>query len=176
MNILDEIKKDYVANLILKGKRADERGFEDYRELKLEKNVVGSAEGSARVHLGQTQVLVGVKMDVGTPFPDRQDEGILSTNAELLPLASPIFEPGPPNENSIELARVVDRGIRSAGAIDLKSLFLETGKVWGVYIDLWVLDYDGNLIDAAALAAMAALLNTKMPKYENGKVVTPARP
>jgi exosome complex component RRP42 len=33
-------------------------------------------------------------------------------------------------------------------------------------VDVYVLNHDGNLIDASALAAMAALLNTKMPNYE----------
>ena len=31
---------------------------------------------------------------------------------------------------------------------------------------MYVLNHDGNLIDAAALAAMAALMNTKMPNFE----------
>jgi exosome complex component RRP42 len=41
-----------------------------------------------------------------------------------------------------------------------------------VFIDVYVLNHDGNLIDASALAALAALINTKMPKYgvEEGEV------
>ena len=35
-----------------------------------------------------------------------------------------------------------------------------------VFVDVYVLNHDGNLIDASALAAMAALMNTKMPNYE----------
>jgi exosome complex component RRP42 len=82
-------------------------------------------------------------------------------------LASPTFEPGPPDENSIELARIVDRGIRESKAIDVEKLCIEPGKnVFVVFIDVWVLNHDGNLIDASALAAVAALLNTKMPNYE----------
>jgi len=33
-------------------------------------------------------------------------------------------------------------------------------------VDVYVLNHDGNLIDASALAALAALLNTKMFNYE----------
>jgi exosome complex component RRP42 len=33
-------------------------------------------------------------------------------------------------------------------------------------VDIYVLDHDGNLIDASALAALAALLNARMKKYE----------
>ena len=88
-------------------------------------------------------------------------------NVELVPLASPEFEPGPPKEKAVEIARVVDRGIRESKAIDLEKLCLQPGKnVLVIFIDVYVLNHDGNLIDASALAALAALLNTKMPKYE----------
>jgi exosome complex component RRP42 len=66
---------------------------------------------------------------------------------------------------------VVDRGIRSAEAIDLKKLFLEEAKVMGVFIDLFIVDHSGNLTDAAYLAAMAALKTARVPKYENEKLV-----
>ncbi|MCD6592841.1 RNA-binding protein, partial [Candidatus Bathyarchaeota archaeon] len=39
-------------------------------------------------------------------------------------------------------------------------------KVFIVFIDIYVLNHDGNLIDASALAALAALTNTKIFKYE----------
>src|SRR6266705_3404613 len=116
---------------------------------------------------GKRIVLVGVKVQTGPPFPDTPDEGVLTVNAELVPLASPSFEAGPPSEEAIELARVVDRGIRESKAIDMKSLVLQKGKtVQVVYVDIYVLDHDGNLIDAASMAALAALINAKVPKME----------
>jgi exosome complex component RRP42 len=88
-------------------------------------------------------------------------------NAELVPLASASFEPGPPDENSIELARIVDRGIRESKTIDTTKLVIEPGKkVFVVFVDVYVLNHDGNLIDASAMAAVAALMNAKMPNYE----------
>jgi exosome complex component RRP42 len=150
-----------------KGKRLDGRDLDSYREIKIEMGVIEKAEGSARVKLGRTEVLVGVKIAVGEPFPDTPNEGVLTVNAELVPLASPTFEPGPPNENAIELARVVDRGIRESKAISLEKLCLIPGKrVLVVFVDVYVLNHDGNLIDASAIAALGALLNTKMLKYE----------
>jgi len=174
MSIISEITKDSVLNYIAtEGKRIDGRGFDDYREIKVEKGFIKSAEGSALVSIGKTKVLVGVKVDPAEPFSDRPGEGIISTNAELLPLAYKEFETGPPNEDSIELARVVDRGIRSADIIDTASLKINEEKVWGIFIDIYVLDYDGNLMDAAALAAMAALTEAYIPKYDeqNKKVI-----
>ena len=171
VDILDEVKKEYVKDLMSKGKRPSGRALDELRKATIERNVIPNAEGSAKVLLGNTQVLVGVKLGIGTPFPDRPEEGVLSTSAELLPLASPVFEMGPPSAESIEVARVVDRGIRSSNLLDLKALFIEPGKAWNVFVDVYVLDHDGNLIDASALAAMAALQCTRMPKYEDGKIL-----
>lgn len=166
-SLVTRVRLKQIEQLIEKEKRLDGRGLSDYREIKIEQGVIEKAEGSARVLLGKTEVLVGTKVETGKPFPDTPNDGVLTVNAELVPLASPDFEPGPPNENSIELARIVDRGIRESKAIDTEKLVIESGKkVFVVFVDVYVLNYDGNLIDASALAAVAALMNTKMPKYE----------
>jgi len=168
------LEQKTVVDLIGKGKRVDDRGPLDYRPTTITLGVVEKANGSAQVYLGKTKVLAGVKIQPGTPFADTPDEGILTVNAEFVPLASPTFEAGPPDENSIELARVVDRGIRESKAIDLKKLCIEPGKkVFMIFVDIYVLDHDGNLIDAAAMAALGALVNAKMHafKVEKGEPV-----
>ncbi len=169
--IYNELRKDTVSKLIGQGKRIDERGYHDYREIKIEKEVIPNAEGSALAKIGRTQVLVGAKFDMATPYPDRPGQGIFSTSAELSPLAYEAFEPGPPREDSIELARVVDRGIRSAEIIDFESFFIEEGKVLALFIDIYVLDNDGNMFDAAGLAAMAAIASARFPKVEDGSII-----
>jgi exosome complex component RRP42 len=173
-SLVTRVRLQQIEKLIEKAKRLDGRGLGDYREIKIEQGLIEKAEGSARVLLGKTEVLVGVKVETGTPFPDTPNDGVMTVNAELVPLASPTFEPGPPDENSIELARIVDRGIRESKAIDTEKLCIEPGKkVFVVFVDIYVLNHDGNLIDASALAAVSALLNTKMPNYEvkDGEVV-----
>lgn len=172
--IVINVKKKRIIEMLASGKRADGRGLTDYREIQVESGVIERAEGSARVRLGRTEVIVGIKIGTGTPFPDTPDTGVLTVNAELVPLASATFEPGPPGEKAVELARVVDRGIRESKAIDLEKLCVESGKlVFVIFVDLYVLNHDGNLIDASTMAALAALINTKMFKYtvEEGEIV-----
>jgi exosome complex component RRP42 len=162
-----KVRQKRIAQLISSGKRLDGRGLTDFREIQIELGIIERAEGSARVRLGKTEVLVGIKIESGEPFPDTPNEGVLTVNAELVPLASPTFEPGPPDENSVELARVVDRGIRESKAIMLEDLCVEPGKkVFVVFVDVYVLNHAGNLIDASALAALATLMNAKMFNYE----------
>ena len=169
--LVSSVKRDYIVDLARQGKRADARVLDQYREISVEPGWVKNAEGSALAKIGNTQVLAGVKLARGEPYPEVPDSGVLITNAELVPLASPTFEPGPPDENAIELARVVDRGIRESGAIDLEKLVITPGEdVWVVFVDIHVLDQDGNLIDASALASLAALWNVKPPEDENWKL------
>lgn len=165
--ILSSVRRDYIADLAKQGKRVDARALDQYREISVERGPIKRAQGSARAKLGNTQVLVGVKLAKAEPYPDTPNTGVLMVNAELLPLASPTFEPGPPDENAIELARVVDRGIRESGAIDLEKLVISPGEeVWAVFVDIHVLDHDGNLIDASALAAIAALWDVRTEGVE----------
>jgi len=173
--IISQIDREFIQDLIRKGERIDGRAFNEYRNIEIEANVVpAKAEGSALVKIGDTSVVAGVKVLVGEPYPDSPDEGVSMVTAEMSPIASPLFELGPPKEDAIELARIVDRGVRESETVDAKALCIEEGKkVYMVFADVYPLEYDGNLIDASSIAVNAALLTTKYPemKWEDKKVV-----
>ncbi|MBW2999200.1 exosome complex protein Rrp42 [Candidatus Woesearchaeota archaeon] len=165
---MNESLKQHLLESLKKGARIDGRKFDEYRDVVVETGVSKTAEGSARVKIGETEVIVGIKLGIEKPYPDTPDEGTMMVNAELLPLSSPEFETGPPGKQAIELARVIDRGIREAKAIDVKELCIEKGeKIWMVGIDICTINDEGNLLDAAGLAALAALQDARFPKYEN---------
>jgi len=174
MTISPIIKKDYLNQLANDGKRSDGRKMNEYRPVVIETGIIGKAEGSARVKIGNTQVVAGIKMDIGTPYPDTPNRGVMSTAAELIPLASPDFEAGPPREKAIELSRVVDRGIRESDVIKFDELCIIPGeKIWLCFIDIHIIDYDGNLFDASSLAALAALLTAKVPIEQHRESLEP---
>ena len=164
-----EILTNHILDLARQGKRLDGRGLDDYRKVSVEPGFAASADGSALARIGATSVLCGVKLEPGKPYPDTPNAGTLSTNAELVPLSSPMFEPGPPHPRAIEVSRVVDRAIRAAETIDLTKLCVTPAeKCWTCFVDVHVLDHSGNLIDAASLAALAALTHTTMPNVRFG--------
>ena len=166
---VSNLMKGHMEALAAEGKRADGRSINDFREVKIETGLINTAEGSAMVHLGNTKVLCGVKLLLGTPYPDSPKSGTMTTSTELAPLADQSFDPGPPRERSIELSRVVDRGIRESRMIDFEALCIEEGeKVWMVYIDLHILDNGGNLFDCCTLASAAALSNARIPNVQHG--------
>jgi len=168
-----KITRNRIYELVKQGKRIDGRDPLSFRPITVKTGVVEKADGSAIVSLGSTKILTGIKVEVGTPYSDRPSEGVFTVNAELLPLAYKSFEAGPPDERAVELSRIVDRCIRESRAIDLENLVLIRGeKVYMLYIDCYVLDYDGNYFDAAVLSAVSALITGTLPKCRvvDGKV------
>jgi exosome complex component RRP42 len=167
----DDLKL-HMNGFFKKNIRFDGRQFEEYRKITVETGISKSAEGSCRVKFGDTEVIVGVKFELGKPYPDSPDEGTIMVGAELLPMSSPEYEPGPPSIKAVELARVIDRGVRESKVIDFKKLCIEKGeKIWIVTIDIMTINVDGNLFDASSLATLLALKNAKFPKVEDdGKV------
>jgi len=160
------INQKKIINLLLNDKRFDGRKPFEYRDLVIETNVSNNAEGSARVRMGKTDVIVGVKLGIQAPYPDHKDEGTMMVGFEFSSSAGERHEMGPPKINSIEIARVVDRGIRESGFIDWKKLCIQDGeKVWAISIDVYCINDDGNALDASALGAVAALKMARFPVY-----------
>src|SRR3989338_5417763 len=160
--------KETIYKLASEGKRMDGRSLEEYRKpIEIETDISWTAEGSARVRIGDTVVLAGVKMALEKPYNDTPDEGGIMINAELLPLSSSEYESGPPGDKAIELARVVDRGIREAKALDMKKLCIIPGeKAWFVTVDIITINDAGNLFDASGLAVLTALKAAFFPTVD----------
>ncbi|MCF7862352.1 exosome complex protein Rrp42 [Candidatus Woesearchaeota archaeon] len=164
-------KAKHIINYLSKDLRFDGRKLNDYRDIVIETGIAETAEGTARVKIGDTELIAGVKMSIEKPYPDTPNKGVFMVGAELLPLSSQDFEPGPPSSWAIEVARVVDRGIRESGALDVSKLVISNDEqVWGVLVDICTINDNGNILDAASLAVMAALLDTKFPAFEDGSV------
>ena len=163
--MFDEIIRD----LVKKGKRIDNRDFAQYREVRVEKGIVPNAEGSARAKIGNTEVIVGVKLDVKEPFSDNPNEGILICDANLDQETEAEI---PSHKEALEVARVVDRCLRHSDFLNFGKLCIEEGKkVWAVNLDIAVINHDGNLFDAASLASILALSSAKLPKLEGESIV-----
>ena len=163
--LVPKLLRAHLAELAENDERHDGRSRWEARDTELEIGVLPRAEGSAKVRIGNTIVYAGVKFQVMTPYPDRPNQGGLMCSAEVRPVAGPNWEPGPPSPESIELGRVVDRGIRESGCIDVDDLCIIPGeKVWQVILDLFAISDDGNLFDAFALAGVAAMRTAVIPE------------
>ena len=161
---VSNLTKDKLRSMFAEGKRFDERGLMDIRDFEVEYGVSNKAEGSARVRMGKTEVIVGVKLATGSPYSDSPDNGNLMVGADLLPLASPRYEMGPPKFPAIELPRLIDRMVRESGMIDLGKFSITDGEnVWTVIIDIYPINDDGSIVDAASIACVAAMKDAVFP-------------
>ena len=170
--LVPQLLRNHLTELAQQNQRIDSRGQWESRDINPQTNVLPNAEGSAIVTMGDTIVYAGVKFQIMTPYPDRPNQGGLMCSAEVRPVAGRNWEAGPPSPESIELSRVVDRGIRESGCIDVDGLCIIPGeKAWQVILDLFAISDDGNLFDAFALAGITALRNATVPaeRFEVGE-------
>uniref|UniRef100_A0A2P2JZX6 Ribosomal RNA-processing protein 43 n=1 Tax=Rhizophora mucronata TaxID=61149 RepID=A0A2P2JZX6_RHIMU len=155
--------------------RPDGRPLGKARDTTLALGAVASANGSALAKIGSTTMLAAVKMEVMTPSAESPDEGCIAIDFHMPPICSPIVRPGRPAEAAPVLSKQLSDTISSSGMIDLKELSLVHGKAaWMAYLDIYCLDADGALFDAALLSAVAAFSHLQIPVVslnDDGKIV-----
>lgn len=159
---------ELIADLLSKDRRIDSRKPKETRKIEYKVNYIKKAEGSCYLSMGNTKIVVGIKFGTMTPYPDSPDKGGLMVTINYAPV---IWKELPANSD-IEISRVLDRSIRESKMLDLKEFCVTEGeKAFQVFIDCYVMNYDGNLLEALNLATVKALMNMNMPKIEeNDKV------
>eukprot|EP00249_Psilotum_nudum_P011230 c23039_g1_i1 orf=380-1252(-) len=167
---LSVAEKRFIVGGIAQDLRSDGRGRHHFRNFSIDTGVIPQANGSARIRLGATDVIVAIKAELGRPHGNIPNHGKIEISVECSPTAAPEFEGRGGGELSQELSRALQRSLLGGGsgagaAIDLSALSILEGKMcWELYIDGLVLCSDGNLLDALAIAIKAALGNTGIPK------------
>eukprot|EP00013_Stygamoeba_regulata_P011007 CAMPEP_0177684504 /NCGR_PEP_ID=MMETSP0447-20121125/32476_1 /TAXON_ID=0 /ORGANISM="Stygamoeba regulata, Strain BSH-02190019" /LENGTH=335 /DNA_ID=CAMNT_0019194375 /DNA_START=57 /DNA_END=1064 /DNA_ORIENTATION=+ len=105
----------YVRASVAADVRSDGRARLRFRPCVLETGLLPQANGSARLRLGDTDVLVSVKLEIGEPLLSAPDCGRLSVSVECCPSASPEFEGRGAAVVQAELARAMERLLLSGG-------------------------------------------------------------
>lgn len=171
---ISDAQKAYILESVAKDVRCDGRRQRETRDVEVTCGVIAQAAGSSRVRLGGTDVIVAVKSEIGSPELESPDRGICEISVECSPVASPAFRGRGGDDLSAELSAAIEKaygiGLSQKTAdspIDLASLCILSGKsCWVLYIDALVLDLDGSVVDAIAIACRAALHDTKIPKVD----------
>ncbi|KAM8764127.1 exosome complex component RRP45 [Rhynchonycteris naso] len=168
---LSNCERRFLLRAIEEKKRLDGRQTYDYRNIKIS---FGTDYGCCIVELGKTRVLGQVSCELVSPKLNRATEGILFFNLELSQMAAPAFEPGRQSDLLVKLNRLLERCLRNSKCIDTESLCVVAGeKVWQIRVDLHLLNHDGNIIDAASIAAIVALCHFRRPDVSvQGEEVT----
>ncbi|KAK2574979.1 hypothetical protein KPH14_008742 [Odynerus spinipes] len=145
--------------------RNDGRKRCEYRSLEIETNLMQQTHGSSRLRIGNTDVLVGVKVEIDTPYVDRPHEGKLEFFVDCSANATPEFEGKGGDDLATEISNILSLAYQSPDAFDLKTLcILPHKKCWKMFVDILILQCGGNLFDAVGTAVKAALYNTEIPR------------
>ncbi|KAG6537563.1 exosome complex component RRP43-like [Zingiber officinale] len=156
--------------------RPDARPLHRARDTSIALGPVAFSDGSALVKIGDTTMLAAIKLEVMTPATDAPDEGSLAIEFYMPPICSPTVRPGRPAEVAPVISKQLSDTIISSQMINLKELSLVSGKAsWMAYLDIYCLNADGALFDAALLSAIAAFSHLQIPLVslnDDGKVIT----
>ncbi|KAL2744635.1 exosome complex component RRP45 isoform X1 [Vespula maculifrons] len=159
--ILTNCEKNFINASIKEKTRLDGRDLFEARSVNI---YFGSDWGTCIVSLGKTRAVAQVSCDIQQPKPSRPNEGMIYINVELNPLAAHHFENNRQSEATTLINRQLEKCIKESKCIDLESLCIVADKkVWNLRLDINILNHDGNLIDCASIAALAALLHFHRP-------------
>ena len=158
-------ERDFIKESIKSDFRVDARGRLAFRHIDIR---FGTSNGQALLKLGRTQVSTQASLKLMQPQGGKPNEGNFKFNVEFSSLMHGCENAGMNvtlQEMRVDISRFIDKVLKSSRAIDRESLCIVQGRlVWSLQVDLFVINEDGNLVDACFMAALACLMNTKLPE------------
>ena len=136
--------------------RQDQRSTTELRPLEIVPNFISSAEGSALIRLGETQVICTASVDDGVPpFQKGSGSGWITSEYAMIPRATSARTPrestrGRQSGRTMEIQRLIGRSLRAV--VDMQTLGERT-----VWIDCDVIRADGGTRTASVTGALVAL-------------------
>ena len=168
--------REFFSKFIDSGIRPDGRPVGRCRSTTIGLNVVSTADSSALVKIGNTTALAGAKLEVMPPNEELPNQGQLVIQVEMTSLASSSHRPGRFFEEALSIQERISSAVEASSAVNLENLSIDPGRAaWCIYMDIYLLDAAGSLLDAALLATIACLANMRLPPVkvnEQGNVVS----
>lgn len=157
--------------------RCDGRGCIDFRSLSIENNIFPHVNGSSRVKISDCMdIICSIKMEiVDNNVLNVLDEGFIEVSIDISPSCNLKIDDRKLGEYGSQISQQLQSIYIGSDAIDLKSLCIISGKFcWAIYVDILILQMDGDPLDICSIASYVALHCTKIPKIylslgESGK-------
>lgn len=166
---------EYHSHLISKKQRADGRGLDESREVRLEIDAIKTADSSSLVKLGNTSLICGCKARLLPDNDQSEPEDRIKLRIELPPICS--SPTGRHTQNTEQLSTKALKDILAAtNCIDESNLNLPSiGHFWSLEVEVICLNYDGSLLDAALIAVLSALRSIKLNNDTMNEEITSNR-
>ena len=149
--------------------RVDGRKNNEIRNVKIQRNFVGSAEGSVLISMGNTRVICTASIEERVPpFLKDQKKGWITAEYSMLPRATQTrttreSSTGRVSGRTHEIQRLIGRALRSV--VDLSGLGERT-----IWIDCDVLQADGGTRTASITGAFICLSDALRYALRNGLI------
>jgi exosome complex component RRP43 len=157
----------YLQTFLAEGVRPDARTFGEPRQTACTPGVISSADGSASVQVGGTSVVAGVQLSPFSPPALASTAGRLVVVVDMAQAAASQSAARADDDQAVALSDFVTRTLQQARAVDDGDLIIKEGAAaWAITLSITCLNFDGNIVDAVMLAALAALLDTRIPAVE----------
>jgi len=164
---VSESEAAFIREGIAQGIRNDGRSNEDFRFFTLQAGQMMHANGSSRLKLDDTDIMVGINMEIGEPDVAEPEFGRVVCSVDCAASASPEFAGRGAEALNIELTSALEQILVDSNIINLRDLcIIPDQQCWVLYIDVLVLDSSGNLLDAIVMAVRAALMVTSVPSVQ----------
>ena len=121
---LSEAERTFIIHGVQDDLRADGRHRDDFRHLELETGVVSNTNGSCRLRLGETDLLVGVKAELGEPHPATPRRGRLEFFVDCSANAAPEFEGRGGDQLASEISNILYNSVCGVGTLGTGSCLL----------------------------------------------------
>ncbi|KAL1453426.1 hypothetical protein WDU94_007566 [Cyamophila willieti] len=167
--LINDAEKKFIVDGVEVNMRNDGRTCNSYRPMELECDLVSTANGSARLRLANSDILVGVKTEIDAPHPDTPDLGKVEFFVDCSANATPVFEGRGGEDLATEISNSLSKAYYSS--FPLHKLKIVSGHMcWKLTVDILILELGGNLFDATSLAVKAALYSTQIPRVSTAAV------
>lgn len=163
----------YHELFLKENKRSDGRSFNSFRETDMKTNVVDTADGSCIVKLGNTTVICGVKGSIVEKATLNDDEGLAEATLDddnglvevtiSLPVNFTRWNKDQLKDQEEVYAHKLNQLVQNSGCFDVNQLVINSTHSWSLLVEAVVLDFDGNVMDAAFTAILGSLMFASLP-------------
>lgn len=137
--LISDAEKTFILHGVEDDLRCDGRSRCDYRPMEIETGLVTHANGSCRLRLANTDVLVAVKSEIDIPQLENPDEGKITFFVDCSANAAPEFEGRAGEDLAMEFSNTLETAYRSRQAFNLKELcILPQQRCWKLNVDVLV--------------------------------------
>ena len=162
-NLLSTEETNFIKGGFRLGLRSDGRNKLQYREINVEPGLCPSKMGSAKVNLGESEILVTVNGELVQPIPEEPNKGIINFSMGWVPDCGKKLEMFDRRDHFNDI--ILENVKRVYSCMDLQPLCVISGKkCWKLFVDIFIFRLDGGLYGAISYAIKAALLSLKLPK------------